>query len=101
MYAKKLGGFPDILDLPRRQARRKECPYIEDLVLVGDFEELVDLPLQEISQPLNQLGPESLHCSPFQYPPRSPPRIMAGNVPTNLMQIILIHLYHIGGLEHH
>ena len=46
LYAKNLGGFPNIPDLPRRQTHRKERPYMEDLVLVGDFKELVDLTLQ-------------------------------------------------------
>ena len=67
-YAKKLGGLPNIIDLPRRQASRRERPHIEDSVLVGDFEYFVDLTLQEIVQPVNQLGPESLCGSPFQSP---------------------------------
>ena len=33
-------------DLPRRQTHRKECPYTKDSVLVGDFEELIDLTFQ-------------------------------------------------------
>ena len=65
-YAKKLGGLPNIPALPRRQVRKKERPYLEDSLLVGDFEVLVDLTLQEIVRPLNQLGPESLNCSPFE-----------------------------------
>ena len=56
-------------------------------MLVGYFEELVDLTLQEIVQPLDQLGLDSPPCSPFrspvQSPPQSPPRIMAGNVNAN------------------
>ena len=44
-YAKKLGGFSNIPELPRRQARKKEHPFIEDSVLVRYFEELVDLTL--------------------------------------------------------
>ena len=71
-YAKVLGGLSNIPNLPRRQASIREIPYIEYSVLVGDFEELVDLTLQEIVQPLNQLGPESPCCSPFQYPPQTP-----------------------------
>ena len=33
-------------------------------------------------QPLNQLGPDSPHCSPFRTPVQSPPKIMA-NVNAN------------------
>ena len=29
-YAKKLGGFPNIPHLPRRQDYRRECPYTKD-----------------------------------------------------------------------
>ena len=65
LYATNLGGFLNIPNSPRRQTRRKECRYTKQSVLVGDFEELVDLTLQEIVQPLNQLGPESPNCSPF------------------------------------
>ena len=54
---------------------------------MGYFEELVDLTLQEIVQPLDQLRPDSLSHSPFQTPiqspPQSPPRIMAVNVAGN------------------
>ena len=63
----------NIPDLPRRQARIRERSYTEDLVLVGDFEELVDLTLQEIVQPLDQLGPDSHACSPFRTPIQSRP----------------------------
>ena len=52
-YAKKLRGLINIPNFPRRQAHRRERPYIEDSVLVGYFEELVDLILQEIVQPLD------------------------------------------------
>ena len=62
----------NIHDLLRRKTRKKEHPYIEDAVLVGDVEELVYLTLQEIVQPLHQLGPESLNCSPFRTPVQSP-----------------------------
>ena len=71
-YDKVLGGLLNNPKLPRRQASRREFPSIEDSILVGDFQELVDLTLQEIVQPLNQLGPESPCCSPFQYPPQTP-----------------------------
>ena len=58
-YAKNLGGLPNIPTLPRRQVHNKERPYLEDSLLVGDFEELVDLTLQEIDQTLDQLGLDS------------------------------------------
>ena len=45
-YAKNLRGLLNIPNLPRRQARRREFPYIEDPMLVGDFEDRVDLTLQ-------------------------------------------------------
>ena len=46
-----------------------------------NLKELVDLSIQEIVQPLDQLGPESPTASVFsQYTPQSPPQIMAGNV---------------------
>ena len=82
-YAKKLVGFPNIPALPRRQVHKKKFPYLEDSLLVRDFEELIDLTLQEIDQPLDQLGPDSPVGTPFQYPPRSPKSIMAENVPPN------------------
>ena len=85
-YAKKIGGLPNILPLPRREVRKKYRHYCEDAVLVEDFEELVEIALQEFVQPLNTLGPYSPHCSPFwtpvQSPPQSPLRIMA-NVNAN------------------
>ena len=43
-------------------------------MLVVDFEELVETTLQEIVQPLDKLGLESPHCSPFQTPVQSPPQ---------------------------
>ena len=64
-YVKKIGGLPIIPVLPRREYRKKYCPILEDAVLVGDFEELVEIALQEIDQHLDQLGPDSSHCSPF------------------------------------
>ena len=45
-YEKELGGLSNILNPPRRQASRREFPSIEDSILVGDFQELVDLTLQ-------------------------------------------------------
>ena len=74
--------MPNILSLPRRQVRKKERHYLEDSLLIEDFEELVDLRSKEIIQPLNQLGPESPICSSSQ----SPPRIMAGNVASTANQ---------------
>ena len=66
--------------------RKKDHPYCEDAVLVEYFKELVETALQEVVQPINQLGPDSPHCSPFltpvQSPPQSPLRIMA-NVNAN------------------
>ena len=80
-YAKKIGGLPIIPALPRRELRKKECPYREDSLLVEYFEEIIETTLQDIVQYLNQLGLESPHCSPFrtpvQYPLPSPLRIMA------------------------
>ena len=52
-YVKKLGGFPIILDLPRREYKRKDRPILEDSLLVGDWEELVETTLQEVVLPLN------------------------------------------------
>ena len=43
-------------------------------MLVGDLEELVEVALQEVVQPLNQVGPNTPYCSPMH----SPPRLMAG-----------------------
>ena len=41
---------------------------MEDALLVEYFEELVETTLQEVDQPLDQLGLDSPHCSPFQTP---------------------------------
>ena len=46
--AKMIGGFPFIPSFPRREVRKKDCPYNEDSVLVEEFEELVETTLQEI-----------------------------------------------------
>ena len=67
-YAKNIGGLPNIPTFPRREVRKKDHPYCEDSMLVEDFEELVEIALQEIVQSLNQLGPDSPHCSPFRTP---------------------------------
>ena len=44
-YVKKIGGFPIIPELPRREYKRKDRPIVEDSVLVGDWEELVETAL--------------------------------------------------------
>ena len=89
-YAKNIGGLLIIPALPRREYRKKDRPILEDAMLVGDFEELVEKSLQEVVQPLNQLGPDTPYCSPIHTPihspPHSPPRIMANlnaNQPPN------------------
>ena len=58
-YMKKLGGLKEIPTLLRRKASKKVPSYIEDLILVGNLEELVYLSIQEIFQPLDQLVPDS------------------------------------------
>ena len=89
-YVKKIGGFPIIPELPRREYKKKDRPEAEGSVLVGDWEELVEKSLQEVVLPLNQEGPETPHSSPAHtpvgFPPHSPPRLMAGvntNQPPN------------------
>ena len=89
-YVKIIGGFSTILDLPRREYKKKDHPVLEDSVLVRDLEELVETALQEVVQPLNQVGPNTPCCSPVHTlvhsPPHSPPRLMAGvnaNQPPN------------------
>ena len=37
-YAKKIGGLPIILVLPRREYRKRDHPQLEDSVLVEDLE---------------------------------------------------------------
>ena len=44
-YVKSIGGLPTIPDLPRREYKKKDCPVLEDSVLVGDWEELVETTL--------------------------------------------------------
>ena len=81
-YVKSIGGLPTIPNLPRREYKKKDRPILEDSVLVGDLEELVEVALQEVVQPLNQVGPStpyySLMRTPIPSPPHSPPRLMAG-----------------------
>ena len=52
-YVKKIGGLPIIPELPRREYKKKDRPVLEDSVLIGDWEELVETSLQEVMQPLN------------------------------------------------
>ena len=54
-----IGGLLIILDLPRREYKKKYRPVLDDSVLVGDLEELVETTLQEVVQPLNQVGPNT------------------------------------------
>ena len=44
-YVTKIGGLPIIPELPRREYKRKDRPILEDSVLVGDLEELVETAL--------------------------------------------------------
>ena len=44
-YVKSIGGLPIIFDLPQREYKKKDRPILEDLVLVGDLEELVEVAL--------------------------------------------------------
>ena len=80
-YVKSIGGLPIIPDLPRREYKKKDHPILEDSVLVGYLEELVEEALQEVVQPLNQVGPNTPYCSPVHThvpsPPHSPPRLIA------------------------
>ena len=80
-YVNKIGGLPIIPELPRREYKKKDHPVIEDSVLVGDWQELVETALQEIELPLNQEGLETPYISPVHTPvgspPHSPPRLMA------------------------
>ena len=81
-YVKNIGGLLIIAKFPRREYKRKDRPILEDSVLVGDWEELVETTLQEVVLPLNQEGPDTPHSSPAHTPvcspPHSPPRLMAG-----------------------
>ena len=85
-YAKKIEGLSIISALPRREYWKKDHPILEDAVLVGYFEELVETNLQEVVQRLNQLDLDTPYCSPVRTlvhsPPQSPLKIMA-NVNAN------------------
>ena len=50
-YVKNIGGLPIIPESPRREYKRKDRPILEDSVLVGDWEELVETALQEVVLP--------------------------------------------------
>ena len=54
-YVKKIGGLPIIPKLPRREYKKKDRPVLEDSVLVGDWEELVEIALPEVVQHLIQV----------------------------------------------
>ena len=47
-YVKNIGGLPIIPEFPRIEYKRKDRPILEDLVLVKDWEELVEVALQEV-----------------------------------------------------
>ena len=89
-YMKNIGGLCIIPKFPRREYKRKDRPILEDSVLVGDWEELVEVALQKVVQPLNQVGLDTPYSSPvhtpIHSPPHSPPRLMVGmnaNQPPN------------------
>ena len=64
-YVNKLGGLKFLLTLPRRKDSKKVPLYTKDSILVENLEDLVDLSIQEIVHPLDQLDPESLAVSVF------------------------------------
>ena len=72
-YVKSIGGLPTIPNLPRREYKKKDRPILEDSVLVGDLEELVEVALQEVVQPLNQVGPDTPNGSLVHTPAHSHP----------------------------
>ena len=47
-YVKKIGGLLIIPNLPRREYNKKDHSILEDSVLVGDWEELVETDLHEV-----------------------------------------------------
>ena len=77
-YVKSIGGLPTIPNLSQREYKKKDRPILEDSVLVGDLEELVEVALQEVVQPLNQVGPNTPHfslvCTHVPSPLHSPPK---------------------------
>ena len=72
-YVKKIKGLPIIPELPRREYKKKDRPIVEDSVLVGDWEELVETSLYEVLLPLNQEGLETPYSSPAHTLVGSPP----------------------------
>ena len=73
-YVKKLGGLKEIPTLPRRKASKKVHAYTKYSISMENFDELVDLSIQEIIQLIDQLGPDSpTFQSPLQSPLYSPP----------------------------
>ena len=63
---------------------------MEDKVLVGYWEELVEVALHEVVNTFNQVGPNTPYDSPInthiRSPPHSPPKLIAGintNQPPN------------------
>ena len=67
-YVKNLGGLQTIPKFLRRGVTKRTPTYTEDSILVGNLEEFANFSLQEIFQPLDNLGPNSPFCSPFQSP---------------------------------
>ena len=67
-YLKKIGGLPIIPEFPKREYKRRYCPLIEDSMLVGDWQELVETALQEVELPLSQEGLETPYISPIHTP---------------------------------
>ena len=47
-YVKSIGGLPTNPDLPQREYKKKDRTILEDSVLAGDWEELVELALHEV-----------------------------------------------------
>ena len=80
-YVKKIGGFPIIPELPRREYKKKDRPLSDYSVLVGYWEELVENTLQEVQLPLNQVGLDTPHSSPIRNPAGSCPHTPVGSPP--------------------
>ena len=71
-YVKSIRGLPTIPDLPRREYKKKGRHVLEDSVLVVDLEELVEVALQKVVHPFNQVGPDTPNGSPVHTPVHSP-----------------------------
>ena len=67
-YVKNIGGLPIISVLSRREYQNKDLPKLEDSVLVEYLQELVEVALQEVDQPLNQLDLDTPYYSPVHTP---------------------------------